>query len=713
MFRILFIGFILALLFHNLSAQEVYLKDDFLQTTAKASDFRKRIFENPDTSILNQTNILTSNALNCSNWLKVPARGSFVKVGDLDVSGDQITVEATINRTAPWTGGPLYAGDIVSKHTAPTDINYLLRPNHAEITTTNGYFKTPDICEIELNKTYHVAMVYNGSVLKFYRNGFLMSQVIATGNLFQNDFETRIGYYFLELYNESFIGYINEVRIWKVARTQSELRSYMNTSLPSPTTQPGLLAYYTFEDLLNKQGNPSWNGQIVASATINEFNPTCSAYAADSCCPILDGNLVGSTICAGDVANLTFNSLNGQGPFVLALSNGTNTIVQTGVMSGVPFALTTPLTSTTTYQLISIADPNGCGSSSGTLVGSAVVTVKPISIAADSVHASSNNICSGTTVQLSAIGGSLTNGSAWRWYESGCAGATIGSGQAISVSPQQTTMYFVRAEGGCNTTACVSLSIKVNPKPNIQFDPLNDVCLDKAEFKFSNVREVSGLRGIGTLSGDGVSAAGVFSPALAGVGAHNIRYTFVSDEGCTDSKTQSINVNPIPIADAGNDVNICPGFPIQLKASGGITYEWSPSIGLDKTNIPNPTAIANTSITYHLLVTDSKGCTATDSIRINASSGNKETFRLPSAFTPNNDGKNDCFGIEKWGEVQVTNFSIFNRWGQKVFSTKNSGECWNGKVNGVDQDAGGYVYFINAMTSCGVITFKGVIMLVR
>ncbi len=81
----------------------------------------------------------------CNNWLSLPSQPSYVNVGDLDIPGDQITVEATINRTTPYVGGSLYAGDIVSKHDNPSDVNYLLRPNSAEITTTNGYFRTPDI----------------------------------------------------------------------------------------------------------------------------------------------------------------------------------------------------------------------------------------------------------------------------------------------------------------------------------------------------------------------------------------------------------------------------------------------------------------------------------------------------------------------------------------------------------------------------------------
>jgi gliding motility-associated-like protein len=218
----------------------------------------------------------------CSNWLNTPSNPSYVQVGQLNIPGHTITVEATFNRTTPYSGGILYAGDLVSKHAVPSDANYLLRPNEAEITTSNGYFRTPDICEIELHKTYHVAMVYDGSTLKFYRNGFLMSQVAATGDLFQNSWNTRIGYYEYQLFNTNFIGYINEVRIWNIVRTQAQIRTYMDISLPNPTTQTGLLAYYTFDDLINKQGNPAWNGVTGGSATINQTNPDC-AFIADSC----------------------------------------------------------------------------------------------------------------------------------------------------------------------------------------------------------------------------------------------------------------------------------------------------------------------------------------------------------------------------------------------------------------------------------------------
>ncbi len=217
----------------------------------------------------------TGQSQTCDNWLKTPTENSYVTIGDLDIAGNQLTVEATFNRTGPLPESRYYHGNLVAKHFGVNDINYLLRPGLAELSTTAGYFETPPVCPIELNKTYHVAMVYNGAFLKFYRNGVLLSQVAATGNLKQNNWVTHIGANYFNTTTENFIGYINEVRIWNIARTEAEIQAHMNSSLPSPSTIPGLQAYYTFDSLLNKQGNPAWNGTLTRNASLNQVNPSC------------------------------------------------------------------------------------------------------------------------------------------------------------------------------------------------------------------------------------------------------------------------------------------------------------------------------------------------------------------------------------------------------------------------------------------------------
>ena len=227
---------------------------------------------------------VASNTSSCTNWLRTQAVGQSVTVGDLDVSGNQMTIEANFNCSSFPINRPDKWEDIVSKHSNTTDANYVLRMDLAAITTTTGHYLLSPSCDnLVLNKTFHVALVYDGATLKFYRNGFLMGQMPAPGNLILNNWLTTIGDYAVNNpVGTNFLGYINEVRIWNVARTQSQLQTYMNASLPNPATTPGLLGYYTFENLLNKQGNAAYNGTLNGGATINNTNPNC-VFVADSC----------------------------------------------------------------------------------------------------------------------------------------------------------------------------------------------------------------------------------------------------------------------------------------------------------------------------------------------------------------------------------------------------------------------------------------------
>lgn len=277
----------------------------------------------------------------CNNWLYNSSASSGVRIGDLDITGNKITVEALINRTTAYTGGFKYAGNIVSKHTGSPDCNYLLRPNNAELTTTSGYVSTNPICEIELNKTYHVALVYDGAKLKFYRDGYLMSEVNCTGNLVNNDWSTLIGE--IAVYpktpQEAFIGYINEVRIWNIARTQDQIKTYMFSGLPDPATQTGLQAYYTFDNALNKQGNSTWNGYTEGSVVMQQNNPQCT-FVADTCyVPVVAAAFSApDTVCINTPVTITNASSNATSyfwNFCVANINSTPTGTNMGNIGGV------------------------------------------------------------------------------------------------------------------------------------------------------------------------------------------------------------------------------------------------------------------------------------------------------------------------------------------------------------------------------------------
>jgi hypothetical protein len=87
---------------------------------------------------------------------------------------------------------------------------------------------------------------------------------------------------------------------------------------------------------------------------------------------------------------------------------------------------------------------------------------------------------------------------------------------------------------------------------------------------------------------------------------------------CKDRTSDSIKVEyyPLPVVDAGEDVGICPGDTIQLNASGGVGFSWTPGGTLSDPNIQNPRAFPNATTTYYVNVTDTNGCIGTDPVTV-------------------------------------------------------------------------------------------------
>jgi gliding motility-associated-like protein len=186
--------------------------------------------------------------------------------------------------------------------------------------------------------------------------------------------------------------------------------------------------------------------------------------------------------------------------------------------------------------------------------------------------------------------------------------------------------------------------------------------------------------------------------------------------GC-DSLIRIINltVDPAPSISISksNDINCTLGIT-NLKATGGISYTWTPPVSLNNATIYNPVASPTTNTWYRVIVTSDKGCTSEDSIQVKVVTDNMaNAYLVPNAFTPNGDGKNDCFGVQTWGAVTNFEFSIFSRWGERVFYTKDPKQCWDGRYKGVEQSANVFVYQIKAKGLCGEIYRKGTFVLIR
>ena len=154
---------------------------------------------------------------------------------------------------------------------------------------------------------------------------------------------------------------------------------------------------------------------------------------------------------------------------------------------------------------------------------------------------------------------------------------------------------------------------------------------------------------------------------------------------------------------------------LHVTPISGATYWWSPSDLLDNPASTNPVATLEDSTVFYVTATDSLGCTHTDSVAvgcINVDCGETNIF-IPNAFTPNNDGKNDCLCISgEW--VDDFHIAIFTRWGEKVYESDNITQCWDGRFRDNWCMPGVYVYYCRIKCANGQLTqLKGDVTLIR
>ncbi len=184
--------------------------------------------------------------------------------------------------------------------------------------------------------------------------------------------------------------------------------------------------------------------------------------------------------------------------------------------------------------------------------------------------------------------------------------------------------------------------------------------------------------------------------------------------GCfRDTAYVNVIVKTLPTVDAGPDR----GYPYlspftinPLYSSNAISYSWSPIGTLDCTTCTSPNGIADDARTYTIKVTSDSGCVASDDIKIYVECKYANIY-VPSAFTPNKDGKNDIFRPITRGIKTITKFIVFNRYGQILFEAKDfipnvSNIGWNGKVNGENQPPQTYVFLLSAICDSGEIVEK-------
>ena len=289
-------------------------------------------------------------------------------------------------------------------------------------------------------------------------------------------------------------------------------------------------------------------------------------------------------ICVGGTAQLV---VNGGTSWVWSPAIGLN-----DPFSDVPTA--SPPT-TTTYTVVG-TDANGCTASE-----EVVVTV----MSELKVYGGEDQtICGGQVAQLDGQGGV-------RYQWSPATGLSNPNIANPTANPSTTTTYTVTVTNpmGCTGTDQVTITAGGNISANA--GPDQTVCAGQP----ANLRATGGLiyRWSPTT---GLSNSTISNPTATPSSTTTYMVTVTDVDGCTGTDQVTVRVENNITVSAGNDATICSGQNVQLNASGGASYQWSPSTGLSNPNINNPMASPGSTTIYTVMVTDVNGCTGTDQVTV-------------------------------------------------------------------------------------------------
>jgi gliding motility-associated-like protein len=169
----------------------------------------------------------------------------------------------------------------------------------------------------------------------------------------------------------------------------------------------------------------------------------------------------------------------------------------------------------------------------------------------------------------------------------------------------------------------------------------------------------------------------------------------VSDGTSSDTLTQIAYIvrENVPGAFVSPDAAAPFGTSVQLHAGAtapGVTVLWSPSTGLSSVTNPDPLATPDHTTLYSVTITDpGTGCSSVLYTTVTVLQDNN--LFVPTAFSPNGDNYNDILYL-RGNNLRTVDFSIFDRWGKKVFETNNADKGWDGNIQGSKAEAGVYTY---------------------
>ena len=268
---------------------------------------------------------------------------------------------------------------------------------------------------------------------------------------------------------------------------------------------------------------------------------------------------------------------------------------------------------------------------------------------------------------------------------------------AYNAAQNNVPVKFIASGGpGCKSDTARQTITAINPPPNAGFTfnaasycPGKDITFT---YTGSDVAQSWQWDLGNTIS----SSASPVNNSYASGGEYAVSLKITDNNGCgSETFHDMLTVYSGPNIDAGQYIVKTMADAVEINATvadtGSFTYQWSPALGLNDASILHPVTNTISDILYTLKVVGGAGnCQATDTVSVRV----LKTLYIPSAFSPNGDGKNDTWSIPAVNGNAAALVTIFNRWGQVVFESHGYAKPWDGTYKGTAQPTGAYYYII-------------------
>ncbi len=421
--------------------------------------------------------------------------------------------------------------------------------------------------------------------------------------------------------------------------------------------------------------------------------PAFTLAAADICSGSALGVTDQSVISGGAIARWAYNFGDNNNPAPFTSNPGTFNKIYTYSTTG---------SNAYTVKLVTTSDKGCMDSTTRTVNVRALPTVLFTAPAAICIAPTTGVAPTQFTSTVSLPANNGTTAYNWNFGDGGTSTQSNPEHTYASSGNYPVSLTVTSQPYGCVATQTVSVSSFYNtPKAGFTVAPL-EVCQGTQQV-FTSTTNANGanIAGYRWFMGDGQTQGGAnVNKTYTTPGDYTATLIVVSDKGCADTiRNNQVKVLLQPKINAGQDFLVPMNTAITFKPtvnSEDVNYLWTPSafFGASAT-LKSPSIVANTNQTFTVYAFDKSGkCQASDDVVVKIM---RPLKTIPNAFSPNFDGVHDRWVIEELSDYPDCTVEIFNRYGQKVFSSigYTPDKAWDGRFNGEHVPIGTYYYIIN------------------